>query len=97
MDDTGKLRWPRRHGGKISAEASQRRHLELVTDQWLAGTSRPRCRGAPGWCLGPANDGRARARFRAAAGSCLPAHALSVKDGHLRHARHAHASTACAR
>lgn len=36
MDDTGKLRWPRRHGGKISAEASQRRHLELVTDQWLA-------------------------------------------------------------
>lgn len=36
MDDTGKLRWPRTDTRKISAEARQRRHLELVTDQWLA-------------------------------------------------------------
>lgn len=36
MDDTGKLRWPRRGARKLAAEDRQRRHLELVTDQWLA-------------------------------------------------------------
>ena len=36
MDDTGKLRWPRRGARTLAAGDRQRRHLELVTDQWLA-------------------------------------------------------------